>query len=149
MKGMPGILLLLMIAASVEADTSANETTTAMQDNGMEGDLAPSVSQSKPNTLACGPFCFPELGGRKREMDAEALAAERMRDTKVQRRFQPESPWSAVERSDFTSFTIPRLIETKRKALKREQQMQAKQIRKDRQSIASFKRGVSEQFLRQ
>lgn len=149
MKGISGILLLLMIAASVEADTSANDTTTAMQDNGTEGDLATSVGQSKPSTLACGPFCFPELGGRKREMHAEALAAERMQDTKVQRRFQPESPWSAVERSDFTSFTIPRIIERKRKALKRQQQMQAKQTRKDRESIASFKRGVSKQFLLQ
>ena len=149
MKGIPGILLLLMIAASVEADTSANDTTTAMQDNEMEGDLATSVGQSEPNTLACGPFCFPELGGRKREMNDEALAAERMQDAKVQRRFQPESPWSAVERSDFTSFTIPQLIERKRKALKCQQQMQAKQIRKDRESIASFKRGVSKQCLLQ
>lgn len=140
------MLLLLMIAGSVEADTSANDTAPATQDNGLNGDLASSVGQTEPNTLACMPFCFPDYG-RKREIHAAALAsaAERMQDTKVQRRFQPQSRRSIVEKSDFTSLTIPWLFDRKRKALKRQQQMQAKQI--DRESIATYKRGVSNKSL--
>ena len=146
MKGIPGMLLLLMIAANVEADTSTNDTAPATQDSGLIGDLASSVSQTEPNTLACVPFCFPEYG-RKREIHAAAIAsaAERVQDTEVQRRFQPESRRSIVEKSDFTSL-IPRLFDRKRKALKRQQlQMQAKQI--DRKSIATYKRGVSNKSL--
>lgn len=145
MRGIFGMLLLLMIAASVQADTSANDTATASQDSGLDGDLASTVGQSEPNMLICHPFCFPELG--KREIHTAALAAERMQDTKAQRRFQPESRRSIVEKSDFTSLPIPRLIERKMKALKRQQQTQAKQIRKDGESIASYKRGISNQSL--
>ena len=140
------MLLLLMITASVQADTSANETATATQDSRLDGDLASAVSQSKPSTFACRPFCFPDYTG-KREIYAATLAAERMPDTNGQRRFQPESRRSIVEKSHFTSSTIPRLIDRKRKALKRQQQLQAKQITKDRESVASYKRGVSNQSL--
>lgn len=147
MKGILGTLLLLMIAASVEANSSANDTATAAQDSGLEGELAASVGQSEPNMVACQPFCFPGLG-RKRESQAAALGAEGTQDPKVQRRFEPESRWLIVGKSDSTSSTIPRLIGRKRQAFKRQQQMQAQQIRKDRESMASYKRGVRNQYLR-
>ena len=135
------MLLLLMITASVEANTSTNDTAPATQDSGLNGDLASSVGQSEPNTFACVPFCFPDYDG-KREIHAAALtsAAERTQDTKVQRRFQPESHRSILEKSDFTSLPIPR-FDRKRKTLKRQQRKPAKQI--DRESIATYKRGVS------
>ena len=144
------MLLLLMMATSVEADTSANDTAPATQDSGLNGDLASSVGQSEPSTLACSPFCFPDYGGKREAVQAAALAsaAEGIQDTKVQRRFQPESRRSIVQKSlgDFTSLTIPRLFGRKRKALKRQRQMQAKQI--DHESIATYKRGVSNKSLR-
>ena len=146
MKGIPGILLLFIIVNNVEADTSANDTATATQDSGLDGDLASSVGQSGPSTLACVPFCFPDYNG-KREIHRTASVARKMQDVKVQRRFQPESRRSIGQKSDFTSLTIPQLIDRNRRALKRQQQMQAKQIRKDRESIAPYKRGVSKQSL--
>ena len=146
MKGAPGMLLLLMVAASVDADISANDTATVTQDSGLDSDLASSVGQSKPSMVACFPFCFPDMG-RKRETQTTALAAERILDTKVQRRFQPESRWLTLEKSDSASSTIPRFIVRRRKALKRQQQTQAKQIREDSESMASYKRGASNQFL--
>ena len=139
------MLLLLMITASVQADTSANDTATATQNSGLDGDLASAVSNSEPSRLACRPFCFPEMG--KREIHATALAAEGIPGTKVQRRFQPESRRSIVDRSQFTSLTIPGLIDRKRKALKRQPQMQEKQITRDGESVASNKRGVTNQSL--
>ena len=150
MKGIPGMLLLLMITARVEANTSANDTAPASQDSGLNGDLASSVGQSEPNTFACVPFCFPDYNGNhgKREIHAAALAsaAERTQDTKVQRRFQPESRRSIFEKSDFTSLTIPRLFDRKRKTLKRQQRKPAKQV--DREIIATYKRGVSNKSQR-
>lgn len=142
MKGISGMLLLLMITASVEANTSANDTTPGTQDSGLNGDLASSVGQTEPNTLACVPFCFPDFNG-KREIHVAGLtsAAEKMQDIKVPKRFQPEPRRSIVEKSDSTSLTIPRLFDRKKKALKLHQQMQANQI--DRKSIATYKRGVS------
>jgi len=145
MRGILGTLLLLMITASVQADTSANDTSTATQDSGPDGDLASAVSHSEPSRLQCVPFCLPPLG--KREIHAAALAAERMPGTKVQRRFQPDFRRSIVDKSQFTSLTIPGLIDRKRKALTRQRHMREKQNTKDGESVASYKRGVTNQSL--
>lgn len=147
MKRILGMMMLSMIAASVAANNSANSTSEPT--SGQNDALASSVGQSQPNQVAadCHPFCFEEIG-RKRETKSAVWGAEQMQDREAQRGFQPQSRWLTDEEKASSLSTIMQLLARKREAYKRQQQMRARHIWKDAESMTSYKRGGSRQLLR-
>lgn len=139
MKTVLGIMMLLVIVASVAADSSTNSTSAEQDET-----LASSVGQTQPNQVAanCYPFCIDI--GRKRETQS----GERLLDTQARKRFQPQSRWFIAEQKDSTLSTVPRLLSSKREAFKRQQRRQARRLWQDNESMTSYKRGASFKPLR-
>lgn len=64
MKGILGMLLLLMIIVSVEVNILVNDIILGMQDSGLNGDLVFFVGQIEFNMLVCVLFCFLDFNGK-------------------------------------------------------------------------------------